>query len=168
MASITSDAELYAAIFGAAKDVSGAQAFSDGRVLFNRSVRDVDEDKRRTYQYSTMFNRDTHEWAPLAVHELPPKVPFLSSSFLFFILFVWWVKVSAILHSPSGKRTVKIFSAGEKDDVCAEVCEGLDVVSRIKLSDVHGKCVTSSAGTHLKSIAMFCKINGIPTIIGRV
>ena len=138
---VSASAARYAAIQGRSCDVSGACFPSpDGDsgtlvVEIQRSVRDVDENRRRNFVHQFGFHPSTGQWTRHGLgrpHELPAECSFSGPS-------------------PSGNRAVRVVKAkppggGGEAVTCVEVWERDSLLARVSAAGVHEGVSSGQSG----------------------
>jgi len=118
-------ARLYGRLCSATVTVSDAWFLSDNVVQINRSINDIDEDRKRVMQYTAHL---AHGLVPAFPTELPATV-------------------IAALPSPSGRKMARIvkLTAKPKVRVCIELWHGGSLCRRIDCSKLHDDVITSGS-----------------------
>jgi len=109
-------ANLYGRLCSAAVTIADGWLLPGGGVELQRSVRDVDEDRNRTFRYT--FRRNDKDCP------MPAEMPLF---------------VSAVLPSPSGRCTARVVTLGEKPKarVCLELWQQGSLTARVDASKFH-------------------------------
>mmetsp|Transcript_40684 Transcript_40684/g.82092 ORF Transcript_40684/g.82092 Transcript_40684/m.82092 type:complete len:924 (-) Transcript_40684:150-2921(-) len=138
-------ASRYAATLGLSIDLVSGTCMSDDDdnghcevdVELRRSVRDVDENRRRTWVHRLQYRSSTRSWRTKPRSRVQP--PFELPS-----------ECSFVGQSPSGERSLRVTKVGKKGGgasvACLEVWQGSNLLTRVSAEGLHEGVSATSAG----------------------